>query len=614
MERESFEDEEVAKILNEDFISIKVDREERPDVDHIYMMVCQSMTGHGGWPLTVIMTPDKKPFFSGTYFPKSSRGGIPGIMDILSHISDMWKNQRDKILQSSDEISVAIKSHLAVSNPGELSKDILHQTYQQIERNFDALFGGFSSAPKFPTPHILGFLLRYWKISGEENALKMVEKTLDSMFQGGIYDHIGYGFARYSTDRKWLVPHFEKMLYDNALLTIAYLETYQATGNINYANIAKEILAYIQRDMTSPDGAFYSAEDADSEGVEGKFYVWTADEIKEILGEEAGQDFCNFYDITPQGNFEGHNIPNLIGKEQVMEDKIRYEKYRQQLFDIREKRIHPHKDDKILTSWNGLMITAMALAARVLNEPSYSAAAEKAANFILKKLQRKDGRLLARYRDGESAYLGYIDDYAFFTWGLIELYQATFNPTHLQEALNLTQGLLDHFWDVENGGLYLYGDDGEQLIARPKEVYDGATPSGNSVAALNFLRLAQLTGKMDLEEKAVQIIEAFGGKIANYPAGYTHFLMAVQFTNSAAKKVIIAGDPANNDTQAMLITINKDFLPHTVTLLTTPGIEKIVPYIKEYKTEDKATAYVCQGYSCQTPTTDIEEMMQKLRM
>ncbi|MGI6064945.1 MAG: thioredoxin domain-containing protein [Bacillota bacterium] len=611
MERESFEDEEVAAILNKYYVPVKVDREERPDVDHIYMTVCQSITGHGGWPLTIIMTPDKKPFFAGTYFPKNRRGHIPGLVDILSQISRLWQSEREKILSSGNQITSSVSNYLTTGKPGKLTEEVIHRTFENFRDEFDPIYGGFSSAPKFPTPHILGFLLRYWKSYGKKEALDMVEKTLEGMARGGIYDHIGFGFARYSTDRKWLVPHFEKMLYDNALLAISYIETYQATKKSYYREIAEEILSYILRDMTSPEGGFYAAEDADSEGEEGKFYVWTPDEVKEILGDESGERFSAFYDIKPSGNFEGKSIPNLISQETAFEQRRLLKKERQALFEAREKRIHPFKDDKILTSWNGLMIAALALAARVFNEPIYRQAAENAALFILKKLRRDDGRLLARYREGEAQHLGYVDDYAFFTWGLIELYQASFQPNYLKAALTLSLDFIDRFWDEENGGFFLYGDDSEQLLVRPKEVYDGATPSGNSVSALNFFRLARLTGETEWEEKGQQILETFGGTVKQYPAGYTHLLMALQFAEGSSQEIILTGDPADEGFKTMLEILNKEYLPYSVILTVQEGLEETVPFIRNYlPVNNQATAYVCQNFSCRKPTTDKNELIR----
>ena len=522
MERESFEDEEIASILNNNFISIKVDREERPDIDSIYMTVCQALTGHGGWPLTIFMTPDKTPFFAGTYFPKNDRMGMSGLKTILNSVNQAWLNNREALLHSGSRILDAIKDSFEEDTPestATISEDIFDEAFSQFKYDFDNIFGGFGSAPKFPTPHNLFFLLRYWYNTKEEYALIMVEKTLESMYKGGIYDHIGFGFSRYSTDEKWLVPHFEKMLYDNALLAIAYLEAYQATKKKKYAEIAQQIFTYVLRDMTSPEGGFYSAEDADSEGEEGKFYIWSKKEINDILGDKDGEKYCKYYNITDEGNFEGFNIPSLINSVIPDEDNELVESCRKKLFDYRIKRIHPHKDDKILTAWNGLMIAAMAIGGRVLHNEVYTQAAEKAAEFILSKLVREDGRLLARYRDGDAAIPAYVDDYAYLIWGLIELYESTYKPKYLKKSLALNQDLIKLFWDNKSGGLFLYGSDSEQLIIRPKELYDGATPSGNSVAALNFIRLARMTGQHELEEKAQNRFSNFGKQVQRMARG-----------------------------------------------------------------------------------------------
>lgn len=596
MERESFEDGEVAALLNENYVSVKVDREERPDIDTIYMSVCQAMTGHGGWPLTVIMTPEKKPFFAGTYFPKESKRGMPGLIDVLQQVTELWATERNKVLESGNQVTKALQDHVYTHLSGTVTEDTLDRAFECFERSFDPQYGGFGRAPKFPTPHNLSFLLRYWKLTGRGEALEMVEKTLDSMYRGGIYDHIGFGFARYSTDRLWLAPHFEKMLYDNALLAIAYLEAYQATGKEKYAKIARDIFTYVLRDMTSPEGAFYSAEDADSEGVEGKFYLWTPEEVKEVLGENDGEKFCREYDITHNGNLEKKNIPNLIKTGYIENQPEILEK----LFRHREKRIHPFKDDKVLTAWNGLMIAALALGSRALDEPRYAEAAEKAAGFILKTLKRRDGRLLARFRDGDAAHPGYVDDYAFIIWGLIELHQATFVNDYLVQALELSSDLLRYFWDEEQGGLFQYGSDAENLISRPKELYDGALPSGNSVAALNLLRLARLTGNTSLDEKARDMLQAFGGTVSETPAGYSHFLMAAWFDLSPAIDVTITGNPKSGDTQEMIRTANRVF---------APGMLLIV------KETDSAepTAQVCKDFACLRPVTGAGELADALR-
>ena len=622
MERESFEDKEVAEVLNQNFVSIKVDREERPDIDHIYMTFCQALTGHGGWPLTIILTPDQKPFYAGTYFPKKGRMGMPGILDILNRISKAWKQDKESLIEASEQIFKGVQPDFLVKGEeAEISDDILDKAYLALKRSFEPSYGGFSTAPKFPTPHNLSFLLRYWKARGEEEALRMVEKTLDGMARGGIFDHIGYGFSRYSTDQKWLVPHFEKMLYDNALLTIAYLEAFQCTGKEVYRQVAEKVFTYVLRDMTSPEGGFYSAEDADSEGEEGKFYLWKPEEIKEILGESDGQAFCEYYGITPIGNFEGKNIPNRIhAKEAVNHGEEAIAPLREKVFEHRERRFRPYKDDKILTSWNGLMIAAMAIGGKVLENWAYTQAAERAVEFILDRLVRKeDGRLLARYREGEASHLACVDDYAYLVWGLIELYETTYKPIYLHHALHFNGDMVKYFWDEENGGLFLYGKDGEQLIARPKEIYDGALPSGNSVAALNFLRLARLTGDSRLEEMGERQIRAFGKALQRSPAAYTHFMTAVMFAALPGQEIVVAGEPVQEDTQKMLKVLRSRFMPQAVILVKPMGEEgemlaRIAPFVREQKPiGGKAAAYVCQNFACQAPVTDPSRLAQMLK-
>ncbi len=625
MEKESFEDQEVADILNKNFISIKVDREERPDIDHIYMTVCQALTGSGGWPLTIFMTPDKRPFFAGTYFPKRDKYGRLGFIELLEQIKEVWMNKRDNIIKSGQEITRIVNDSFFQNSPPD--KDIIpisitHEAYKDLSHSFDQIYGGFSYAPKFPTPHNLLFLLRYWKLFDEGNAIYMTEQTLKSMFKGGIYDHIGFGFSRYSTDNKWLVPHFEKMLYDNALLSMAYTEAYLATGNDLYKKIAEQTYTYILRDMTSPDGVFYSAEDADSEGVEGKFYTWSKSEIIDVLGEQIGDAFCEFYNITLQGNFEGKNIPNLINKsDRELEDIDRFSDARKKLFIHRNKRIHPHKDDKILTSWNGLMIASLAMAGRMLNNEAYTQAAIKAVDFILSKLRRDDGRLLARYRDNEAAILGYADDYVFLIWSLIELYETTYNPHYIEIALELNDDLLKHYWDDKHGGLFMYSDDSEKLIARPKEAYDGATPSANSQAAANLIRLSRLTGDEKLLDKAMMIFRFFNGIVSSQPASYVNLLSSVLLNESPSKEIVVIGKPDNKDTVDMLQTIQKVYLPFGITIFypvlknfNSKGAQNLFPATENYTMKDnKATAYVCSNFSCKEPVNDIDSLNKLLR-
>ena len=622
MERESFEDQEVADVLNKHFISIKVDREERPDIDNIYMGICQALTGQGGWPLTIFMTPDKKPFFAGTYFPKHSKMGLMGLVELLTNISEIWYENKDRLLQSGEQLISAMQSKDEDNTIVDISENEIKSGFSEFKRSFDSNNGGFGYAPKFPMPHSLMFLLRYWKVYKSDDALEIVEKTLQNMYQGGIFDHIGLGFSRYSTDSKWLVPHFEKMLYDNALLSVAYLEAYQATGNSQYGNIAEKIFNYILRDMTSEMGGFYSAEDADSEGEEGKFYVWTTDEIISVLGLSDAQMFCGHYNITKSGNFEGKNIPNLIHtkiNEVSQQEEEKIESCRQRLFNHREKRAHPYKDDKILTSWNGLMIAALSFGSRALGDAKYLNAAEKAVDFIMNNLKDNNGRLLARYRDGESAYLGYVDDYAFLIWGLIELYEASHKPEYLKYALELNQQLIDYFWDEEQGGLFLYGKDSEQLLLRPKDSYDGSTPSGNSVSTMNFLRLARLTGKFELEEMAKKQFELFGNMIKTYPSSHTFFLMSYLFYSSDTKEVVIAGELQEENTKKMIQIINTSFLPNMVFHVTTgdginQGLSELVPFIENHKkVNNSSSAYICKNYSCQEPIIDSGRFEQAIR-
>ena len=622
MEKESFEDDEVAGVLNENFVSIKVDREERPDIDHIYMSICQLMTGQGGWPLTVFMTPDKKPFFAGTYFPKENRWQRPGLLTVLRQISNVWETSREKLIDIGDQMTRAIKEHPA-RLAGEPSEAVLDKAYGQLKASFDSVWGGFGRAPKFPSPHTLMFLLRFYKKHSEKQALKMVEKTLLGMFKGGLYDHIGSGFSRYSTDQKWLVPHFEKMLYDNALLAYTYLETYQVTKEPFYGVIAGEIFKYVLRELASPEGGFYSAEDADSEGVEGKFYVWSKKEVEKILEDKEAEAFCRRYDITAGGNFEGENIPNLTqsGLEEAGSlFKVFKEtrKLRNGLFQVRDKRAHPARDDKILTSWNGLMIAALAKGSFVLNSVEAKNAAVKAAGFILKNLRDENGRLLARYRDGESAVKAYLDDYAFFIWGLLELYGATFEASYLEEAQALTDRMIDLFWDAESGGFFFTGNDAEALINRPKEIYDGAMPSGNSVAAYILSRLALYTGNQRYRDLSWNQMRRFAGEVGERPTGYTFLLTAWQFALWPPRQIIVVGKGKNNEAKEFLDPLKKDFLPEAVTIFFNEKDNKellsAAPYLGNYKAvSGKTTAYLCEDYSCREPVTEPGDLLKIIK-
>ena len=530
MAEESFEDEEVAELLNKYFIPIKVDREERPDIDEVYMTFAQALTGSGGWPLNVFATPDGKPFYTGTYFPKKSSYRYTGLIEILNKMNDLWRESKDELIEESNHILSAIENSYLTYSKGKVRKKDLYEGVEELKNTFDRIYGGFERKPKFPMPQNILLLLDYGMKNNDSESIHMAKVTLDSMYKGGIFDHIGFGFCRYSVDEKWLVPHFEKMLYDNALLGIAYSKACHITREGLYKEIAEKIYEFICRDMTSENGGFYSALDADSEGVEGKFYVWDYNEIIDVLGEEDGEFISNFYDMTKLGNFEGKNIPNLIGKDLYFIDEGTFERVegiRQKLFEYREKRVHPHRDEKIITSWNGLMIASLAYSGRILKEKEYINRAEKACDFILKNLSREDGRLLSTYSKGESYNLGLLSDYTFFIWGLIELYESTKNGNYLEKALELNEDMLKLFWDDENGGLFLTGDDGEKLVIRPKSIYDGAIPSGNSIAALNMMKLFKITGNKSLKDRAEEILYVFGEEISKNPLSYAYVLSLV---------------------------------------------------------------------------------------
>jgi len=635
MERESFEDPEVAGLMNEGFISVKVDREERPDIDTVYMRVCQILTGSGGWPLTIFLTPDKKPFFASTYIPKENRFGRIGMLELIPRIQELWKNNREELETSADRVVTSLQESAASSQGKDLKEDTLDAAFHQLEQQFDSEHGGFGISPKFPAPHTLFFLLRYWKRTGNDNALHMVEKTLQFMRRGGLFDHIGYGFHRYSTDARWLVPHFEKMLYDQALLAMAYTEAFQATRNNDYKNTAKEIFAYVLRDMTSPEGAFYSAEDADSEGEEGKFYIWTSDELEKILSQEEVDLALRVFNVEKAGNFAeeasgrktGANILHLkkplveIASELKLSPEAlsqHLESIRASLFETREKRVRPLKDDKILVDWNGLMIAALAKAAVALDEPTYVSSARKATDFILNNMRNKQGRLFHRNLEGQSSITAFLDDYVFLIWGLIELYEVTFDPRLLKEALELNEVLIEHFWDDNDGGFYFTPDDGEKLPLRQKELYDGAIPSGNSVEMYNLFRLARLTANPELEEKASQTGRIYSKDIELSPSAFTQMMAAVSFGIGPTYEVVIVGNTEADDTKAMLKALRTEFVPNKVILFVPTdkdpsAIFQMAPFTSRMTSiEGKATAYVCQDYTCQQPTTKIESMLQSI--
>jgi uncharacterized protein len=620
MEKESFEDEEVAKILNENFIPIKVDREERPDIDTVYMTICQAMTGHGGWPLTIIMTPDKKPFFAGTYIPKHSRYGRIGLIELLQKVVEIWKENKDKVISLAEQITNEIKEAIEKVEKGNIiDETIFTLAYKELEENFDPEYGGFGEAPKFPTPHNLMFLLRYWKRTGNAKAIDMVEQTLKGMWLGGIYDQIGFGFHRYSTDRKWLVPHFEKMLYDQALISLACIETYQATGKEKYAVLCSEVFSYVIDNLTNTDGGFFSAEDADSEGEEGKFYLWEYSELEKILNQSELNFVIENFNIRKDGNYidelkrsrTGKNIFHLSSELEGEKRKI-WEGIRLKLLQHRNNRIRPLKDDKILTDWNGLTISSLAKGYLTFGVEDYIKIAEKSANFILKNMLTNDGKLLHRFRDGEAKINGHLDDYAFLAWGLIELYEATFKTNYLKKAIELTNKMIELFWDENNGGFFL--SENEDVLFKQKEIYDGAIPSGNSVALLVLIKLSKITGQSDLNELTFKLVETFSGPVSKHPSAYTFFLSAFDFLIGPSFEIIIVGK-SSDDISKIQKLLNSKFIPNKILLYKPTDredeINLIAPFLTHYKEIDgKTTIYICTNYECKQPVTSVEEMMR----
>ena len=634
MEHESFEDPEVARLMNENFINIKVDREERPDIDELYMTVAQLLTGRGGWPLTILMSPDQKPFFASTYIPKESRYGRIGMLELIPQIAEVWKTRREEVDSSSESILQALQKVSQSRVAGDLlDESILKRTYTGLSEQFDEHYGGFGSAPKFPSPHNFLFLLRYWRRSGEERALKIVEKTLTAMRRGGIFDQVGYGFHRYSTDARWRVPHFEKMLYDQALLALAYTETYQATGKPFYAHTAREVLTYVLRDMVTPEGGFASAEDADSEGEEGKFYTWSYEELSSLLDSEELAELEERFAVQADGNYKEEATGEQTGTNILYmhhEDGLAIagdgtaaalsDSTRKKLFESRRERVRPLKDDKILTSWNGLMIAALARAGGVLGEASYLEAAERAADFILARLRSKDGGLLHRYREGEAAIPGYATDYAYLVWGLIELYESTFNSSYLRHARGLMERFIEDFWDDSTaGGFFLTAEKSENLLVRQRNDTDGALPSAGSVALLDLLKLGRMTQNQDYEDKALALTRATSQLVETSPPAFTFLLSALDFQIGPSFEVVIAGHSTASDTREMAQVLRKEFAPNKVVLFRPaeeeqPEISDLAPFTRfQVSIDGKATAYVCRDYACELPVTDSEAMLRLLR-
>ena len=626
MEKESFESEETARLMNENFVNIKVDKEERPDVDQIYMNFVQLTSGHGGHPLTAFLTPEGVPFYAGTYFPPTDRHGMPSFSRVLLSVSDAYHNKRDEILQSAAEILEQLKFvGLTEASNLSLSTEQLDTAFRGIARNYDPKNGGFGGAPKFPPPMTLEFCLRYWHRTKDEAALNIVTNTCRKMAEGGIYDQLGGGFHRYTVDANWLTPHFEKMLYDNAQLVRIYLNAFQATKDEFFKNIAIETLEYIGREMTDENGGFYSATDADSEGEEGKFFIWTPEEINQILGEADARIFNLYYDVSEEGNFEGHSILNVLqtreeaaGKLGISVEKLNevLERGRKLLFDEREKRVKPFRDEKILTAWNGLMLAAFAEASAVLEREDFRAAAEKNADFVIRNLKTADGFLLRTYKDGQAKLNGYLEDYAFFADGLIELFQATGNSRWLTEAKNLTDKMLEEFWDDDEGGFFFTGKSHEELIVRSKDYFDNATPSGNSVAAAVLLKLSVLTGDEEYSRFPTTIFRLVSSSIRRYPSAFGRALCALDFFLNAPKEIVIVGEKEAEDTRALVREVWTRFIPNKIVIAADESeIEnsELIPLLQERrKINGKATAYVCENFACRQPVTAAKELIRQL--
>ena len=629
MERESFVDPDVASLLNRVFVCIKVDREERPDIDKLYMNMAQMITGRGGWPLSIFMTPDKKPFFAATYIPKKDRPGQVGLLTLVPKIGELWNNKRDEILGSASGI-VDRLDHL-IEGPGTdiPGENIIDRAFRDFSGIYDRQFGGFGSPPKFPSTHNLSFLLRYWKKTGQREGLDMVTNTLDHMRSGGIWDHAGYGFHRYSTDRKWMVPHFEKMLYDQAMICDAYLDAYQATGEVLYRETSEMILQYVKDHMTSDNGGFYAAEDADSEGMEGRFYLWKEEELRAALTESEFSLTESVFNIKSRGNYSdessgntsGYNIlyfsetPEELSASTGMDEASLKEKLQgiiKKLYKIREKRVRPFRDEKILADWNGLMISSFARGGAVLGRPEYIDIAAKAARFILENMSTKEGRLFHNHSGGQASIDANLDDYSFMIMALLELYQATFDYSYIEKAVHLDSVLDRYFWDNKKGGYFFTPSDNEDLIFRQKEIYDGAIPSGNSISMLNLLKLGRINMDNSLTEKASAIARAFSGTVSRTPTAYSQFLTGLDFMLGRAYEIILVRGEDKGVLENILQEINSRYIPNKVIIVPHGGV-KMPEFIMGLKAIDnRTTAYICRDYYCELPTSDISMIMKLL--
>jgi uncharacterized protein YyaL (SSP411 family) len=624
MAHESFEDAEVARVMNDLYVNVKVDREERPDVDSVYMTAVQQMTQHGGWPMTVFLTPDGAPFYGGTYFPPEPRHGMPSFTQVLVAVAEAYRERRPDVERSAAELRDVL-SRGSFGNPpqGKVEADVLDRAYQGLAARFDGRHGGFGGAPKFPQPMLLEFVLRHWKRTGDAQALRMVEQTLRRMAAGGMYDHLGGGFHRYSVDARWLVPHFEKMLYDNALLSRAYLHGWMATGHEPYRRIVEQTLGYVLREMTSPEGAFYSAQDADSEGEEGRFYVWSVGEIDELLGPEEGALFRRYYDVTEEGNFEGHNIlhaerpiADVAREAGVTEERLHdvVERGRDVLYSARSKRVWPGRDDKVLTAWNAMMVHSLAEAGRATGRTEWISAAARCADFLLAEL-RRDGRLLRTWKDGRAKIDAFLEDHAILADALIALYEATFEPRRLDEARALADAMLDRFWDDAEGAFYDTASDAEALVVRPRDIFDNATPSGNSVAAGVLLKLSRILGEPRYARVGRRVLEGLAEVVARVPMGFGHLLCVMDFELATPREVAFIGTPGEPETDALTRVAARAYLPNTVVVLGrgSGGEDPAIPLLEgRGRVDGRAAAYVCERYACRRPVTEPAELEREL--
>jgi uncharacterized protein YyaL (SSP411 family) len=626
MERESFEDDATAALMNERFVCVKVDREERPDVDSIYMTAVQQMTGHGGWPMTVFLTPQGAPFYGGTYYPPQPRYGMPSFRQVLLAVSEAWRERRDDVDRSADDLREMLRRNAAVLPAASvLDAGVLDRAYAELARRFDPRWGGFGAAPKFPQSMVLELLLRHWKRTGSAEALEMATLTLRRMAEGGMYDHVGGGFARYSTDAQWLVPHFEKMLYDNALLARVYLHAWQATGDPEHRRVVEETLGWVMREMTSPEGGFYSALDADSEGEEGKFYLWTADEVDALLGAEGGPLFRRYYDVSEAGNFEGKNIlhtarslDGVAAAEGVSPERLRdvVDRGRRVLYDARAQRVWPGLDDKVLTSWNAMMLHAFAEAARVLERDDWREAAVRGAGLLLGGL-RPGGRLMRTYKEGRAKIPAFLEDHALLVDALLAVYEATWDPRWVREARGLADEMLERFWDDGDGVFYDTASDAEELVVRPRDVFDNATPSGGSAAVMALLRLGELVGESRYRAVAERALAGSMELMARIPAGFGHLLNALDFALATPVEVAFVGDPAAEETRSLLRTVSRAYLPNAVLAFRAPDVgddaAELIPLLQGRTAQGgRATAYVCERLACKQPVTDPAALAEQL--